>query len=501
MAKRKRPFVETRNGRLRVRWPGPDGKLRGSSTDDAGQPFADEAAALTYGYEQMGQIRRGEWADPRKGNQTLTEWVNTWFPSLDIEDTTRAGYQWELEYLILPTWGNWTLHQIGDAAIEIEMWEQRLRTDLGYARSSAASARSLLAMALDDAIRVLGLKMVNPARKDRRRGRKVDNTVETQEEEWATPLEALLVAERCAVLAGNRDDDFILHITMAYTATRWGEALGLERGHVKLSKVEIAQQLYEHRGRFLRKAPKSGSYRDGKPGRCPPVDLPLFLANLLSEQAKRMAGVKCTCTGEPPYCDGRQYLFLAPDGSHHRRSNYARRRFRPAADGWYPAEKNREARPVLVDASDWPGRVLRPWPAAVAGEEFDPSSGRGWAPIGEEVPLAQWAQVHRNLTPKGLRHGHKVWMIEDNVPEVAQANRLGHRVPGIRGVYGHVSPEMRRALLAALQLRWERSLADRYTLDPRSSVPVLDELLKPLREQPRELCSQSAPISAVGALR
>ena len=39
-----------------------------------------------------------------------------------------------------------------------------------------------------------------------------------------------------------------------------------------------------------------------------------------------------------------------------------------------------------------------------------------------------------------LRHTHKTWMIEDSVPEVAEAKRLGHRLPGVRGIYSHVSP-------------------------------------------------------------
>ncbi|NED56165.1 hypothetical protein G3I24_35455, partial [Micromonospora aurantiaca] len=37
-------------------------------------------------------------------------------------------------------------------------------------------------------------------------------------------------------------------------------------------------------------------------------------------------------------------------------------------------------------------------------------------------------------------------MAEDGVPEVLQADRLGHIVPGIRGVYTHVSDAMRDEL-------------------------------------------------------
>ncbi|BCB83732.1 hypothetical protein Psuf_010450 [Phytohabitans suffuscus] len=30
-----------------------------------------------------------------------------------------------------------------------------------------------------------------------------------------------------------------------------------------------------------------------------------------------------------------------------------------------------------------------------------------------------------------LRHTHKTWLIEDDIPEVAQAKRLGHRLAGV----------------------------------------------------------------------
>jgi hypothetical protein len=54
---------------------------------------------------------------------------------------------------------------------------------------------------------------------------------------------------------------------------------------------------------------------------------------------------------------------------------------------------------------------------------------------------------------------------------------MGHEVPGIRGVYAHVSPAMRAELTAALQHRWEDSLRDRARLSPCSTVPALNAIL------------------------
>lgn len=48
-------------------------------------------------------------------------------------------------------------------------------------------------------------------------------------------------------------------------------------------------------------------------------------------------------------------------------------------------------------------------------------------------------------------------MIEDDVPEVAQCRRLGHKMGGVRGVYSHVTQPMIDALLAGMQRRWEAS--------------------------------------------
>jgi integrase len=53
-----------------------------------------------------------------------------------------------------------------------------------------------------------------------------------------------------------------------------------------------------------------------------------------------------------------------------------------------------------------------------------------------------------------LRHTHKTWLIEDDIPEVAQAKRLGHRLPGVRGIYSHVTPAMNQRIIDRLQDRW-----------------------------------------------
>jgi len=67
------------------------------------------------------------------------------------------------------------------------------------------------------------------------------------------------------------------------------------------------------------------------------------------------------------------------------------------------------------------------------------------------MTLASWLPVLPGLPPHGLRHGHQTWMDEDRITDVLKSERMGHEVPGMRGVYSHVSEAMRAELTAALQ--------------------------------------------------
>jgi integrase len=55
-----------------------------------------------------------------------------------------------------------------------------------------------------------------------------------------------------------------------------------------------------------------------------------------------------------------------------------------------------------------------------------------------------------------LRHTHKTWLIEDDVPRVLQLHRMGHKPKDTSDIYSHVTRMMIDAMLAALQQRWEQ---------------------------------------------
>jgi integrase len=108
-------------------------------------------------------------------------------------------------------------------------------------------------------------------------------------------------------------------------------------------------------------------------------------------------------------------VFTAAEGGWHRRANFRRRVWLPATTG---------------------------------------DTQRGWEPI------APGLHFH------DLRHTHKTWLIEDNVPHVLQHRRLGHRQHGAAEIYSHVTPTMTTTMLDALQRRWEQhgstNLGDHY---------------------------------------
>lgn len=103
----------------------------------------------------------------------------------------------------------------------------------------------------------------NPSERRRGKGRKGHRRIarhESVRKEWATPLQALLVAERCSALSG-RCTDFVMIITIAYTGMRWSEAIGLPVDCVHDEMLNIDWKLYELNGPVLQGPPKDGSMR------------------------------------------------------------------------------------------------------------------------------------------------------------------------------------------------------------------------------------------------
>jgi hypothetical protein len=119
--------------------------------------------------------------------------------------------------------------------------------------------------------------------------------------------------------------------------------------------------------------------------------------------------------------------------------------------------------------------------------------GRGIRIIPDGVPLASWLSLVPGLTAHGPRHGHRTWMAEDGIPDILAEQRLGHEVPGMRGLYTHVSERMRDTLIQALQARWDDSLRARAAICGHSPIPLLDEMLAPYCRGQADTGTQTAP--------
>jgi integrase len=82
---------------------------------------------------------------------------------------------------------------------------------------------------------------------------------------------------------------------------------------------------------------------------------------------------------------------------------------------------------------------------------------RTWRPALNGNPANDIASILPGIHFHDVRHTHKTWLIEDEVPEAAQAKRLGHRLPCIRGIYSHVSATVEKRLVDGLQRRWSKT--------------------------------------------
>jgi hypothetical protein len=171
----------------------------------------------------------------------------------------------------------------------------------------------------------------------------------------------------------------------AHSLQPGGEAIGLERDYAHPGETHVEWQLREIGRTFHRLPPKDDSCRSPNWEPCLPVDLPPFLDELLATQLSSQPERQCLYLGE--HGGSGRYVLLGPDNGHYRRSNYARRIFRPACDGRLDASPSRPGRIVVADAATWPGIPLAAWPPAQPGVPYTAPRGRGVQAIPDDIPL------------------------------------------------------------------------------------------------------------------
>jgi len=449
-------------------------------------------------------VRDGAWRGPTAaGRATFGEYTRRWYAAQDLAASTMQNYRRHIEEHLLPAFERMALADI--TAADVSTWERQERA-VPYAASSVKTWRGTLHLILSDAA-AEGLIAANPAARRRGRGRRTGRSHRRGPEKAVTSaLGVLLIAERAALLSG-RDDELTAVLLMGYTGMRWAEVVGLETEYARPDSVRVEWQLYElDTGKLHRCPPKDDSHRT--------LDLPHWLARLLSDHVARARPTPCAChhrtyvfRGHAPANGARRpgprmadvarragvstgtvsaflnhpatvadatrdkvaaaaaELGYTPGGgcgelaAHWRRSGFAAWLFHPAATGWYPARAPQPAHPVPLLADPWPGL---------------PARGRGAAARAE----ACWLPVAPGLTPHGLRHTHKTLMEELGTPPKLMDERMGHEDGSVQARYSHITPDMRKRLLAALTDTWEASLAARRAISPGSPVATLDTLLR-----------------------
>ena len=498
---------------------------RGAVTRFATRREAEKAAD-----DAESDVRKGRWRDPAAGQITFAEWADEWYAGLDLAASTMANIKRHLqEHLFRVDDGRGGNLAFGDKALAdidaamIGKWERTERA-AGYEPSSIRTWRGTLHTCLEDAV---GRHLAaNPAARKRGRGKRAGRKSGGRgpEKVITSPLGALLIAERMAILSG-RDDEFVM-ITLAYwDGLRLGEVVGLEKPYVRARALRVESQLHEVDGTLLHCPPKDESYGD--------IGHPPFLDGLLAAHVTRTHPQPCPCHGKAyvfrgmgrPRSGGTVPLRVvaaaagvsetaaasvltgkgrigddarnaveravketgyrrapAPDGpAWHWRRSALEEMFTAAASGWFPARSPLPRRTVPLEG-EWPGIRVR---------------GRNSQGRAEFC----WLPVAAGLTPHGLRHSHKTWMEEARIPEVLSEERLRHEIPGISGAYRHVTDGMRRELSAAMTAAWGEALDARLAMSAASPVTVLGALLEGRRKARKPaLVPRDSPGDAEGVL-
>jgi hypothetical protein len=188
-----------------------------NGTDTSESGFETKSAALAWGRDQEARIREGHWTDPSAGKIMVSEWIDRWLAIQDVGVSTQANREYLIRRFLRPAWGASVLDSLSTE--QIAQWENALPAKTGVSRRTARDARSLLCTILGDAASTKpSLIPYNPALRPRNRGRRTGRRMErAPQRAWATPLQALLLAERAALMSG-RDEDFTMIITIGYTA-------------------------------------------------------------------------------------------------------------------------------------------------------------------------------------------------------------------------------------------------------------------------------------------
>ena len=200
----------------------------------------------------------------------------------------------------------------------------------------------------------------------------------------------------CALLPAQ---EALMAVVALFTGMRWGEVCGMRREHLYAPGGPDGAwyRIDTTHGAVHEDVHARRLFGPPKGGAGRVIDLPGFLADLLTEHTAN--------TG------GRELLFANRSGAAIRHTDFLTH-WRPACDG-------------------------APTDSALGGTAPD-----------------ALAPIFPGLRFHDLRHSHKNMLVELDVPEILQDDRLGHRPPGMRIIYAHTTPAMREQMIYGLEQMW-----------------------------------------------
>jgi integrase len=230
-------------GSWQARYRDPDGAQKQKSF-----PISDggKKAAEAFLDDVRTRVRKRTYADPRRGEITVAQWWESWWPAQPqraVTTTNRKLSNWRAH--IEPKWGRWRLCDL--EYIELQKW----LTSEVKGHHTRRKVLELVNQMLRDAVRDGKRIPFNPAAEVQ-----LDAAPKRDAEDTRPPTR-----EQCALIRQNVPWTYRpVVIFLEETGLRWGEASGLRWAHVDLEAehIKVKEVLSEDRGKLFRKAaPKS----------------------------------------------------------------------------------------------------------------------------------------------------------------------------------------------------------------------------------------------------
>jgi integrase len=294
-------YVERSGRGWRARWSLGGGRFGSKSG------FAGKRAAQQFAQEQELSARLWPRLHVEPG-LTVGEWWHRWFPAQDLAPATLETYAQQYRRHVHPRFGHRALAEI--TGLELSDFARRLR-EAGLAPSSVTVVLSVIRNLLADAVSE-GLIPTAPPLRLRHRRTGADTPVR--------PGIVVGVETVLAVCARLPRQEALMTLTALFTGMRWGEVCAMRQQYLHAPGGSGgARYLIDgkygavhedvHARRFFG-PPKGGAGRT--------IDLPGFLADLLTEHAASAGG--------------RELLFANRRATAIRHTDFLTR-WRPACDG------------------------------------------------------------------------------------------------------------------------------------------------------------------------